>query len=281
MQSIQNNSRQPESLASLSEAEFKLFKTWLYKEAGIHLAEAKRALVEGRLSKRLRELNLSSYQEYFAFLNNKSNPQAVSEKQAALDLLTTNETYFFRESGHFDYIKQVLIPKWGNRSIRCWSAASSTGEEAFTLAMVLAAHYKGDWQIQGTDISSRVIASAKQAVYPMSRSKNIPLEYLREFCRKGVGDKTGTLKITSELRNKVHFSHANLQHNQIDLGQFDLIFLRNIMIYFDVPSKQRVLDNILGCLKPGGTLFIGHAESLNGVSERVKLIRPSIYMHNE
>jgi chemotaxis protein methyltransferase CheR len=281
LQTNQINKHPFEKTASLSDAEFKLFKAWLYKEAGIHLVDAKRALVESRLSKRLRVLNFSSYQDYFNFLSNKSNVQASSEKQAALDLLTTNETYFFREVGHFDYIRQILIPQWNNRAIRCWSAASSSGEEAYTLAMMLAAHYKGDWQIQGTDISSRVIASAKQAVYPMSRSKNISTQYLHKYCRKGIGDKSDTFKIGHKLRSKVSFSEGNLQKSQAHLGQFDLIFLRNVMIYFDTPSKQKVLDNILDRLKPGGTLFIGHAESLNGVSERVKLIQPSIYMLNQ
>jgi chemotaxis protein methyltransferase CheR len=262
---------------SLSDAEFELFRQWLYTSAGIHLVDAKRALVAGRLSKRLRELGLSSYRQYFERLSAAQPGVAMAERQTALDLLTTNETFFFREIGHFDYLRSQLLPDWPGRSIRCWSAASSSGEEAYTLAMVLAAHHHGDWQIVGTDISSRVLATARAAVYPMERSKNIPREYLHRCCLKGVGDKSNTFRIAPEIRQRVGFSLANLQERQEALGQFDLIFLRNVMIYFDQPSKQRVIGHIVERLKPGGILMVGHAESLNGLTSRLTLIKPSIY----
>jgi chemotaxis protein methyltransferase CheR len=267
------------SSIALSETEFNLFRRWLYDTAGIHLADAKRALVAGRLSKRLRELDLNSYQQYFDYMIETSNGDNNFERQTAMDLLTTNETFFFRETGHFDYLRQKLLPEWGERAVRCWSAASSSGEEAYTLAMTLAENYPGDWRIIGTDISSRVVESAQRAVYPMLRSNNIPTRYLHEYCRKGTGDKANTFKIAPKLRQNVKFSYANLQQPQTNLGQFDLIFLRNVMIYFDKTSKQRVVNHVLDRLKPGGMLFIGHAESLNGVTERVKLVSPSIYLY--
>ncbi|MGK0249839.1 MAG: chemotaxis protein methyltransferase CheR [Oleispira sp.] len=262
----------------LSDTEFNLFRRWLYKTAGIHLADAKRALVAGRLSKRLRELELDSYKQYFDCFIATNNEDNNSECQTAIDLLTTNETFFFREIGHFDYLRQKLFTQWGTRAVRCWSAASSSGEEAYSLAMTLAEHYPGNWQIIGTDINSQVVESAERAVYPMLRSENIPKRYLREFCRKGTGNKANTFKIAPQLRQDVKFSCANLQQPQTNLGQFDLIFLRNVMIYFDKASKERVVNHVIDCLKPGGILFVGHAESLSGVTDRVKLVSPSIYM---
>jgi chemotaxis protein methyltransferase CheR len=264
----------------LTDAEFELFRKWLYSTAGIHLAPAKQALVAGRLNKRLRVLGASTYRQYFDMLSSTTHPAAVSERQIAVDLLTTNETFFFREIGHFDFLRATLIPQWGKRPVRCWSAASSSGEEAYTLAMVLAAHHGGDWQIVGTDISSRVVETARQATYAIERSKNIPLNYLREYCLKGTGDKAHSFRIAPEIRQRVSFSLANLQQSQNQLGKFDLIFLRNVMIYFDLPSKQRVLHNVIDRLKPGGLLFVGHAESLNGVTEQVKLVKPSIYQYH-
>lgn len=262
----------------LGDDEFELFRRWIYDAAGIRLADGKRALVAGRLSKRLRTLNLNSYRHYFEQVT-QGGPEGRenSERQIALDLLTTNETFFFREQAHFDYVEKELCPRWGNRSVRCWSAASSSGEEAYTLAMVLAEHYAGDWRITGTDISSRVVDKAQQAIYPMMRSKNIPRRYLQEYCRKGIGSKTDTFRMAPSLRERVTFSCANLQQPQPGLGQFDLIFLRNVMIYFDAASKQQVVSHLLDRLKPGGFLFIGHAESLNGVTQQLKLVRPSVY----
>lgn len=259
----------------LSVAEFELFKHWLYDVAGIHLADAKRTLVAGRLNKRIKQLGFVSFRQYFEHLTRSAS--ATEEKQIALNLLTTNETFFFRESAHFDFTQKTLIPQWRGKSIRAWSAASSTGEEAYTLAMVLAEHHRGDWTVTGTDISSRVVAAASEGVYAIERSKNIPARYLQEYCRKGVDDKAGTFKICKEIRQNVRFLLANLQQPQSNLGSFDIIFLRNVMIYFDGPSKQRVVNNVLERLQPGGILFIGHSESLNGVTDKVRMLQPSVY----
>ena len=266
----------------LDDREFELFQAWMYKTAGIHLSHAKRALVAGRLNRRLRELNLGSFRQYYEKISGPENdPDTRAERQTILDLLTTNETYFFRESAHFDFVREVLVPGWAGRPVRCWSAASSSGEEAYTLAMVLARHHRGDWSITGSDINSQVVASARQGIYPMLRSKNIPRHYLHQYCRKGVGSKNDTFRVSTELRERVTFLQANLQQSLSRLGTFDLIFLRNVMIYFDQASKQRVLHNLVQQLKPGGILFTGHAESLHGIQTTLKLLSPSIYIKGE
>lgn len=266
----------PENL-ELTAHEFTCFQRWLYDTAGIQLTEAKRTLVAGRLNKRVRALNLRSYGAYFEFIQQNKNSEAQTERQNALDLLTTNETYFFRESAHFDFIRKKLLPQWRNHSVHCWSAASSTGQEAYSLAMLLATHHTGTWRITGTDISSRVIHTAQQGTYPLSQSEKIPLEYLQEHCRKGINDKAGTFRIALPVRQNVQFQQANLQQSQGSLGPFDLILLRNVMIYFDATVKKKVLDNVLNRLKPGGLLFIGHAESLNGITTSLHMVQPAIY----
>ena len=148
--------------------EFCQFRDWLYDEVGIQLADVKQVLVSGRLGKRVRELKMRSFGAYFDYISRGASPEQRSERQAALDLLTTNETYFLREKAHFDYLSQQVLPAWRGRSLKCWSAASSSGEEAYTLAMLLADEHSADWQITGTDISSRVVSQAQQGVYPMA-----------------------------------------------------------------------------------------------------------------
>ncbi len=273
---IRSNTEPGSSQVSISGPEFELFRKWLYANAGIQLADAKRALVAGRLSKRLRELNLTSFRAYYEVLSGNTLA-ATTERQLALDLLTTNETFFFRESAHFDYVREVLIPQWKGQSIRCWSAASSTGEEAYTLAMVLAAHHRGSWQITGTDISSRVVDAAQQAIYPLSRSQNIPESYLKRFCLKGTGERANAFRIGPEIRANVQFTTTNLQHPQHSLGNFDLVFLRNVMIYFDSAVKTQVVDRVSDRLKPGGSLSFGHAVSLNGIEHQLEPVKPAIY----
>lgn len=262
----------------LSDAEFELFRKLIYQEAGISMAPSKKALISGRLAKRVRDLGYASFKDYFTWIDGaKNDPAAVRERQNAIDHLTTNETYFFREPRHFDYLQNVLIPSWAGRAVRVWSAASSSGEEAYTLAMVMARHHRGEWEIVGTDISTRVVETARRGQYPMSRAKNIPQAYLKSYCLKGVGQHEGTFRIDAALRRRVSFRTANLQEEQSAVGQFDLILLRNVLIYFDVDIKRRVLGNVLRQLRPDGCLMVGHAESLHGVTNAVTVIQPAIY----
>ena len=257
--------------------EFLAFRQWLYDEAGIQLADVKQALVAGRLRKRVCALSMRSYRQYFDYIRHPKTNEQKLEHQTALDLLTTNETYFLREKSHFDFLQQHVLPAWQQRSLHCWSAASSSGEEAYTLAMLLAGKHSGEWKITGTDLSSKVVSQAQRAVYPLQRANQIPQHWLQAYCLKGVDEYEGTFKMAPDIRSKVTFKQANLQHSQRGIGPFDIIFLRNVMIYFDEPSKKRVLANVLERLKPDGYLIVSHTESLNGLNDRIRLLHPSIY----
>lgn len=264
------------SQPQLKDVEFSKFQSWLYEATGINLTASKKALVAGRLQKRLTHHNLKSYGEYFQLIMSKA---ATAELQIATDLLTTNETYFFREPKHFDYLRQRILPQVNPaRPFRIWSAASSSGEEVYTIAMVVANELTNNqWEVLGSDISTHVLQIAKNAHYPIGRASTIPKHLLSEYCLKGVGNQEGTFLIDRDLRNRVSFAHINLIETLPNIGEFDVIFLRNVMIYFDLDIKRKVIATILPRLKPGGYLFISHSETLNGVSDALKLISPSIY----
>lgn len=259
---------------ALTDNEFGLFRKMIYETAGINLSDAKKALVSGRLAKRIKHYNLASYGDYFSLV--KSN--AHGEFQTAVDLLTTNETFFFREPKHFDFLRDKVLPSWSGGQLRVWSAASSSGEEAYTLAMMLAEHAATDaWEIVGTDISTRVLERARAGQYPLEDTEDIPRRYLTKYCLKGVGSQEGTFLIGRELRQRASFLHANLQQDLTKLGYFDIIFLRNVLIYFDVETKQRVVSRVISRLRSGGYLMVGHSESLNGITNELKVVLPSIY----
>ena len=260
----------------LSDQEFHQFRTMIYDVAGISMAPAKKPLVSGRLAKRVLHHGLTSYGDYFRILMRKDKRD---ELQVAIDLLTTNETYFFREPKHFDFLRQQIpaLQRPG-RPIRIWSAASSSGEEPYTIAMVLAdVMGEGGWEVIGSDISTRVLEKARSGHYPMKRIEGIPRPYLARFCLKGVGQQDGTFLIDRNLRNRVSFMQVNLNEALPKLGEFDVIFLRNVMIYFDMETKRQVVERILPLLRPGGFFVISHSESLNGVTDKFKMVAPSVY----
>lgn len=264
------------AVADLSDQEFAQFQKMIYDIAGISLADSKKSLVSGRLSNRVLQHGLGSYGEYFKFLMD-ANSQA--ELQAAVDLLTTNETYFFREAKHLEFLQEhIRALHRPGRPFRVWSAASSSGEEAYSIAMLLA-DVLGEvpWEIVGSDISTRVLHKARQGHYPMARIDGIPRHYLHRFCLKGIGKQEGTFLVERALRERVKFHHINLNAALPALGEFDVIFLRNVLIYFDVPTKQRVIANLVPCMKNGGYFIVGHSESLNGISDALVLERPTIY----
>ncbi len=260
----------------LNDQEFGQFRNFLQQHAGINLSPEKKALVSGRLGKRLLEHGLESFGDYFRLLMSSEN---ALELQTAVDLLTTNETYFFREPKHFDFIRQkILAAHTPGRNFRVWSAASSSGEEAYSLAMLLADRLgDGPWEVLGSDISTRVLEKARIGHYPLERSDGISREHLSRYCLKGVGPQEGTLLIDKKLRSRVSFTQINLTRNLPMLGEFDLILLRNVMIYFDMPTKRQVVQRILPTLKAGGHFLVGHSESLNGIVDGLQALAPSIY----
>jgi chemotaxis protein methyltransferase CheR len=263
--------------AQLKDSEFTQFQKWLHQSTGIHLSSAKKALVAGRLSKRLKHLEIKSYGDYFQYIKGSS---ATCELQMAIDLLTTNETYFFREPKHFDFLRTEVLPAHSSGKVfRVWSAASSSGEEAYTIAMTLADTFSSStaWEILGSDISTQVLAIAQSGHYPLSRAQTIPPAMLSKYCLKGTGRQEGTFLVEKNLRSRVNFCQLNLNENLPDVGHFDVIFLRNVMIYFDLETKRKVVERIIPRLKSGGYFIVSHSESLNGITDELKLVVPSIY----
>ena len=262
---------------TISDQEFGLFQRLIYKIAGISLSDAKKVLLVGRLTRRLNVYELATFGEYYRMLASGNHPEEV---QTMVDLLTTNETYFFREAKHFDFLRDEIIAKRNaSGAFRVWSAASSSGEEAYSIAMTLAeALPSSPWEIVGSDISTKVLAKAVAGHYSLARTEGIPPGYLRKYCLKGIRANSGTFLIAPELRNRASFHQINLMH-PVDsaIGDFDVVFLRNVMIYFDQETKTRVVHNLLPRIKAGGYLIIGHSETLNGITDRVSAIRPTIY----
>ncbi len=261
---------------SLSDKEFHQFQKMIYDIAGISMSAAKKPLVGGRLAKRVKHYELASYDDYFKLLMKSGEG---GELQVAIDLLTTNETYFFREPKHFEFLRDKVLPhRRPGKSFRLWSAASSSGEEPYSIAMVLVDVLgESPWEIVGSDISSRILERARGGLYAMERAEDIPRQYLSRYCLKGTGSQDGKFLVARELRNRVQFHQVNLNEDLPEMGEFDVIFLRNVMIYFDVETKRQVVNRLARHLVPGGYLMIGHSESLNGVTEALKVVAPSIY----
>ncbi len=266
---------------NISEVDFKRISEYIFKNSGISLDLTKRTMVSSRLAKRLRHYKLNKYSDYISLVMDSNNRQ---EHQILIDLLTTNETYFFREIAHFDFLKEDHLEELkANKPIRIWSAASSSGEEAYSIAMLLA-DILGEtaaWEVFGSDICTEVIRTARQGHYNDHRIQGIPPQYLKKYCLKGVGPYQKTMLIKQSLQKKVSFSQVNLNATLPDLGKFDVIFLRNIMIYFSLETKQQIVSRVVSLLKPGGLFIIGHSETLKNICSTVHKIKPSIYQKNE
>lgn len=262
----------------LTDREYAVIRDLLYKQAGISLGPAKKALVAGRLFNRIRVLGLSSYGEYFGRLLSGKEPD---ELQTAIDLLTTNETYFFREPKHFEMLEELATAASKDRTFRVWSAASSTGEEVYTIAMTLQELSRKarcpNWEVRGSDLSTRVLEQARTGLYTMDRIDGIHPDLMKRYFLRGTGPYEGQILVDKALRAKTEFAQINLIEPLPDLVPFDVIFLRNVMIYFDPPVKRKVVTQLLSALTPDGVLFVGLAESLNGIVEGLVSIGPGAY----
>lgn len=261
----------------LSSQAFEAVTDLFHSVSGIRLTESKRALVTGRLQKLAQEKGCSINEYVQEITRNRDAADVVR----VIDKLTTNETYFFREPQHFDFLAELVAQRpRGAGTFRVWSAASSSGEEAYSIAMLL-----GDklglsgWEIVGTDLSTAMVDSARRALYPMERVRHTPQAYLKRWCLKGRDKYEGQMLICKELRERVRFLPGNLVQNLPDIGHFDVIFLRNVLIYFDPPGKTDIVRRVLTRLKPTGHLLTGHAESITNLSLPVRALTAAVYVH--
>lgn len=264
-------------MLEIGDQEYAQFQRFLYERAGITLGDAKKILVTSRLSSRLAFLGIPSFAAYLSLLCTGTDPDEV---QTAIDLLTTNETYFFREPRHFEFLREKLqgMSTSAAQPVRIWSAAGSSGEEAYSIAMVLEDCLRGRaWEVVASDISTRVLERARAGCYPLERARNIPLPYLQRFCLKGEGPRDNTLCIERALRRRVQFLQVNLNATLPPLGMFDFVFLRNVLIYFNTETRMRVVARVVSLLKPGGWLLISHTESLSDITVGVRAVAPSIF----
>lgn len=283
----------PVGIKPLREREFAAFQALIYKEAGIFLSKVKQALLVGRLSRRVRELGLDSFSAYY---DRVVDPRYPEERIELINCICTHETHFFREPRQFEYLENVALPKWRAqaevgarpRRVRAWSAGCSSGEEPFSIAMSLlaACPASAGWTVEvvATDVSTRVLERARTAIWPLERARHIPEAYLKRFMLRGQDEQQHKMKAGPEIRSVVRFEHLNLNDTTYELaGTFDLIFCRNVLIYFDGDSKERVIRQLLNRLAPDGLLFLGHAETLSGVAaERPpRAVMPTIYSRGE
>lgn len=269
----------------ITDREFALFQSLIYEQAGIHLRPVKKALLVGRVSRRLRQLGLDSFLKYHRYL--KEEPKEIVK---LLDLICTNETQFFREPKQFEYLEDVIIPRWiemakaGKRSrhIRIWSAGCSTGEEPYSIAMMLLYRLRPEdgWKIDiiASDLSTKVLDIARSGVWPIERSEHIPKKLLKKFMLRGVGPSDGVMKARPELARTINFRRVNLNSDRYPFhGLFDLVFCRNVLIYFDAASKKKVVEKLLDRMAFDGYLFLGHSEGLNGTVDQVRTVIPNVY----
>jgi len=263
--------------ADLNLKQFQKISDMVYRTAGINLKEGKEALVRARLMKRLRFLGMSRVEDYIEFID---SDQGTGEVAALIDAMTTNKTSFFREVDHFHFLCEQVLPGLNMPRVRFWSAACSSGEEPYTLAILLREHLpeveRKDVRILATDISRRMLDKALQAVYPQAAVDEVPAAYGKYFSVRR-NDRSGSCQVAAEARALVHFTYLNLMDRWPMKGLFQVIFCRNVMIYFDKPTQQELINRFWDYLEPGGHLFVGHSEGLSSVKHRFRYVRPAVY----
>ena len=264
---------------TITTEEFQRFRTLIYDESGISLSDQKQTLLASRLSKRLRDLGSTTYSEYYAKVTKDPTREEFTRM---LDLISTNKTDFFREPKHFDFLRQQIIPELASvRRMRIWSSACSSGEEPYTIAMTIFDHVKDpaqwDYKILASDLSTRVLAKAVSGLYDEDRFRGVPLEIIKRHFLRGRGDQAGLFKVKPHLaRDYIPASQSDGRYFPIK-SPLDLIFCRNVMIYFDRPTQEKLVNKFHHYLRPGGYLFIGHSESLQWLTHSFKSIAPTIY----
>jgi chemotaxis protein methyltransferase CheR len=270
-------------LVRMDDVDFKTMSRFIYTQYGIKMPPAKRTLLESRLQKRLKVTGIASFKNYLEYV---FTPQGqATELTPMIDAITTNKTGFFRGPDHFEYLHQNVVPallKTGHNHIQCWSAACSTGEEPYTLAMVLSEtriqHPALSYSILATDLSTQVLQRAAQAVYTEEQVTDVPLALRRRYLLQSKDRLARKVRIQQSLREKVMFQRMNLMDEAYHTGTgFQIIFCRNVLIYFDRPTQESVVRKLANRLDTGGYLFIGHSESLTQMDLPLQQVKPTIF----
>lgn len=272
------------SLVSMSSREFASLSRFIYEQCGIKMPEGKKTMLEGRLQKRLRVLGMKSFAQYVDYL---FQPDGNNEELVQMiDHVTTNKTDFFREPDHFDYLQNHVLPEWwakyGTRRLMLWSAGCSTGQEPYTLAMVLHEFAAGrpgfDFQILATDISTRVLEQAKKAVYSEELLAPMPSVMKSKYLLRSKDRQSGLVRIIPELRARVKFRRLNFLDDDFGLREpLDIIFCRNVIIYFDRQTQARLLQRFYTHMRNGAYIFMGHSETLSGLDVPLVSVAPTVY----
>jgi chemotaxis protein methyltransferase CheR len=267
------------STLHFSDSEFKRISEIMYQAAGLSFNDSKKSLIQSRLTARIQRLGLTSFSQYIAVMEDESQ---AAEFQMVVDLLTTNETYFFREPKHYELLESELTVLKSRAPLSIWSAAASFGDEAYSTAMLLSdmqmqGRIGPDWSILATDISHRVLLSAKEGIYPEDRLRAVSPERLRRYCLRGEGESEGQVLMQDKILQRVQFGRLNLCQPIDGIGPFDVIFLRNVLIYFDIPTKIEVVDRVLATLKPGGLFFLGTAEGRVACKTPLQTVQPGAF----
>jgi chemotaxis protein methyltransferase CheR len=270
--------------ADLRDIDYEKISRLVYEQCGINLHEGKKELVKARLGKRLREGNFQSFGEYYRYV---LTDEGTAELISMIDSLSTNLTYFFREESHFQALRDIIRLQASQAKqdglaerMRIWSAGCSTGEEPYSLAMTICESLNrvpADVKIVATDISTRVLQTADKGIFSKERLNNVPHAILKKYFQMGFGACEGQFLIKKNIRDMVQFSRFNLMDTPPTNYRFDVIFCRNVMIYFDKPTQEGLVNRFYQCLNRGGYLFVGHSESLTGLSHKLKYIEPSVY----
>jgi len=272
------------STVELAEAQLDKISRMVKSMSGINLHDGKKELVKARLGKRLRKLGMRSFDHYIDYVSGDSSGMELT---AMLDAISTNLTSFFRESEHFDYIAEEVFPKLvasGQRRLRIWSAGCSTGEEPYSIAITAAEKIPDldhwDARVLATDLSTNVLRQAMEARYPARKLDAMAPQLRHKHFVIEQSNKERFYRVADHIRRMVTFAHLNLMGTWPMRGPFDVIFCRNVMIYFDKPTRDKLVRRYWELLSPGGTLLIGHSESLTGIQHKFKYVRPTIYTKN-
>ena len=261
-------------MKNISTQEYQKFVKLIFEEIGITLSEHKQTLIESRFYKRMVHCEIESFSEYYELCLSD-----YAEKIEMLNMITTNETYFFREVDHFKFLKNYLVDYSGATKVKIWSAASSVGAEAYSIAMVCdTVLAPNKWEVLGTDINNHVVKKARMRLYQLTWSEKIPKELRQKYCLKGKGKYEGMFLINRDLAKNVKFQTNNLLEANLELGSFDIVFLRNVLIYFNDATRKKVIENIMVNMKVGSYLIISQTENLNALNiDALEQVESSVF----